>query len=862
MRQEFSTFAETTYKQKYARTKEGGTKEEWREIASRVAGGVLGAVNASAEMVREVAALLEQRKFIPGGRYLYATGREYHQTQNCALFRAEDSREDWAELMQKITVTLMSGAGIGVVYSNLRERGALIRRTGGESTGPLALMQMVNEAGRHIMQGGSRRSAIWAGLHWNHPDIHDFIRLKDWDPELRALKARDFNFPCTMDHTNISVILDDAFFEALNNKDHAQHTLAHGIYWTTVKQMLQTSEPGFSIDVGENHGENLRNACVPYETRILTKKGYLPIGDLVGSSVEVWNGKKFSTVKPRSTGMKQLYKIEFSDGTKLECSPNHEFLLKGGEKIKAEDLQIGHPIEKYEMPVIYNEEPDTDLYSQGFYSGDGNKNLTWSWLYDTKYCCKLRLKGKFSNENRNRVRWAHGEMLPKSFVPHTSSVKSKVDWLAGLLDADGTIVRNKNSLNVQLGSVDKWFLQEVQLLLTTLGCSCSVTQMRKKGNGLLPDGRGGEKEYYQQAMYRLHIGHNFLLKLVTLGLGCCRLTELSSGMGEVRESRRFPTVTAKKFIPDLVEVFCFNEPETHRGCFEGIITGQCTEITSHDDSDICNLGSINVARIETLSDMANVVRLATAFLLAGTKYSLVPFREVDKIRTKNRRLGLGLMGLHEWLLQRGKKYGPDRDLEEYLNLYREVSDSTARGMADRWSLSSPVKVRAIAPTGTIGIVAETTTGIEPVFCCAYKRRYLKGDTWHYQYVVEPIAKRLIEGGMDPDDIEDAYTIDTETRLQFQAWVQTYVDHGISSTINLPAWGTEQNNSLTVEKYGNLFLKYLPKLRGLTVYADGSRGGQPLTPVSYDEAMKHVGAEFIEESANICSISGRGGSCGE
>jgi ribonucleoside-diphosphate reductase alpha chain len=542
MDQDFSVFARSTYKQKYAH--EG---EEWGDTARRVVTNVMEAVPADPYMVDDLVRLVKERKFIPGGRYLYAAGREYHQTQNCALFRAGDSREEWAELMKKITVTLMSGAGIGVVYSGLRERGAKIKRTGGESTGPTALMKMVNDAGRQIQQGSSRRSAIWAGLHWNHPDIHEFIRIKDWPPEIRALKAKDFNFPATMDGTNVSVILDDMFFDAYHDNYHTQHILAHSVYWTTVKQMLQTSEPGFSIDVGDNAGENLRNAC--------------------------------------------------------------------------------------------------------------------------------------------------------------------------------------------------------------------------------------------------------------------------------------------------------------------------TEITSYDDSDICNLGSINLARIESLEEMQHVTRLTTAFLLAGTVYSLVPFMEVDVVRTKNRRLGLGLMGLHEFLLKRGKKYGPDLELETYLETYRLHSNQAATEFADRWDLSNPTKKRAIAPTGTIGIVAETTTGIEPIFCCAYKRRYLKGNTWHFQYVVEPIAKRLIEGGMDPNDIEDAYTIETRTRLAFQSFVQSYVDHGISSTINIPAWGTERNNSLTVDGYGKLFLEFLPQLRGLTVYADGSRNGQPLTPVPYAEAMEHVGAEFVEESADICRINGRG-SCGE
>ena len=172
---EMSFFAQTVMLQKYSHVKADGTKEDWNNISFRVAKNVLKAVHAPKEQVQRTHEIIRDRKFIPGGRYLYATGRQFHQVNNCFLFRAEDSREGWADLMQKATMALMSGGGIGCDYSDIRGEGKLIRKTGGTATGPLAVMQMVNEAGRFIMQGGSRRSAIWGGLKWSHPDIQKFI---------------------------------------------------------------------------------------------------------------------------------------------------------------------------------------------------------------------------------------------------------------------------------------------------------------------------------------------------------------------------------------------------------------------------------------------------------------------------------------------------------------------------------------------------------------------------------------------------------------------------------------------------------------------------------------------------------------
>lgn len=549
MSEKMSVFAEGIMKMKYAHDIEE-RKETWEEIAKRVTTNVMKAVNAPKALVREIEKAIVERKFMPGGRYLYASGRPFHQVQNCLLMRAEDSREGWADLLHKAGMALMTGAGIGVVYSDVRAEGKPIRKTGGMATGPLALAQMLNECGRGIQQGGSRRSAIWAGLHWNHPDAVKFIQMKNWIPEVRAMKEKDYNFPATMDGTNISIILDDDFFKAYRDEKHKHHTLAHTVYWTTVRQMLKTAEPGFSIDCGNNRGENLRNAC--------------------------------------------------------------------------------------------------------------------------------------------------------------------------------------------------------------------------------------------------------------------------------------------------------------------------TEVTSYDDSDICNLGSINMARIESLEEMSRITEIAVAFLLAGTVYSDVPYAKVDQIRTKNRRLGLGLMGLHEWLLNKGKKYAQDEELEQYLKIYATSTDIAAR-LADEWEISRPIKTRAIAPTGTIGIVGETTTGIEPIFCVSYKRRYLKGSVVHYQYVIDPTAQRLIDSGVDPEKIEDAYSLaeNVEQRVAFQAWLQTFVDHSISSTINLPSWGSELNNDSRVREFGDMLMRYLPNLRGITCYPDGARGGQPLTPVRYTTAIRHIGNEYSEvtyEAADVCDIT-KGGSCG-
>ena len=131
----------------------------------------------------------------------------------------------------------------------------------------------------------------------------------------------------------------------------------------------------------------------------------------------------------------------------------------------------------------------------------------------------------------------------------------------------------------------------------------------------------------------------------------------------------------------------------------------------------------------------------------------------------------------------------------------------------------------------------------------------------YQYVVDSAAQDMIQRyGVNPESIESAMDLaaDPERRIRFQADIQDFVDMSISSTINLPAY---EEQEFTDEEFASLLAKYAERLRGFTCYADGSRGGQPLTAVPYHEAANQVGQEFLEvETNDICDIRG-GGSCG-
>ncbi len=547
-----TSFAGDIFRLKYSQNPE----DNWPKLARRLVEDVCGTRWGTEHKLLsdsdrdELVQMIINQEFIPGGRYLYYAGREIHFYNNCFCLKGEeDTREEWGRLAKAASDCLMSGGGIGVDYSVFRPSGRSLKRTGGTSSGPIPLMRSINEIGRNVMQGGSRRSAIFASLNWQHGDINDFLRAKDWSEVQRQLKEEDFNFPLPLDMTNISINWDTEFIDKVLPGGYGNPVpeLLPDLWYDSVKRMCKTGEPGHCYNFWENEDDTLRNAC--------------------------------------------------------------------------------------------------------------------------------------------------------------------------------------------------------------------------------------------------------------------------------------------------------------------------TEFTSEDDSDVCNLGSVNLGNIHSLDRLKDVVHLASRFLVCGTIRGDVPDDKVKQTREKNRKIGLGLMGIHEWLLARGYKYGMNDELKQWMEVYRDGSTRSADEHCERLFVSNPKKYRAIAPAGTIGILASTTTGIEPLFATAYKRRYLEGGSkWRYQYVVDATAQRMIdEYGLKVDDIETSYDLaeDPERRIAFQADIQDFVDMSISSTINLPSWGSNINNEGTYKGLAETLAKYCHRLRGFTAYPDGARGGQPFTPVPYEEARSKAGVVYDENEESckggICSV---------
>jgi ribonucleoside-diphosphate reductase alpha chain len=329
-----------------------------------------------------------------------------------------------------------------------------------------------------------------------------------------------------------------------------------------------------------------------------------------------------------------------------------------------------------------------------------------------------------------------------------------------------------------------------------------------------------------------------------------------------------------------------------------ISTNPCGEIWL-EEYGCCDLGAINlVEHIDaSTGDMdwdmlADTITVGVRFLDDVLDVNIYPLKEIEENCQTVRRIGLGIMGLGHALIKLGVKYNSTegrKKVEQIFNFIKKRSYEASTylaaekgsfpafdadkflesGFCKTLTKGTRAKIReygirncavlTIAPTGTTSIVAGTSSGIEPVFSPGYKRRYYANQEGSNERVIEeeividPLFQTLYEEGYNLESFVSAHEIDVEDHLRMQSVVQKHIDNAVSKTINLP-------QDYPVEKYGQLLQRYGPKLKGTTVYRSGSRGNEPLVPLSVEDAISclesqsiFIGAAQSDCPSGICEI---------
>jgi ribonucleoside-diphosphate reductase alpha chain len=280
----------------------------------------------------------------------------------------------------------------------------------------------------------------------------------------------------------------------------------------------------------------------------------------------------------------------------------------------------------------------------------------------------------------------------------------------------------------------------------------------------------------------------------------------------------------------------------------------------------CNLGSVNLSRMVRKGEidwerLSETVRLGVHFLDNVIEANVYPVPEIERMTKSNRKMGLGVMGWAECLVKMGIPYDSREAVGLAGKVMKFISETARRESvelgerrgsfpnfhlsvwAGKYSAMRNATVTAIAPTGSISIIAGCSSGIEPIFAVAFVRRVLGGRTF---FEINPLFERVAKersfysgdllqriartGSIQsipgiPRDVKEVFRtaldIEPEWHVRMQAAFQRHVDNAVSKTVNLPAGATEGD-------VGRVFmLAWRLRCKGITVYRYGSKPQQVL-----------------------------------
>ena len=324
--------------------------------------------------------------------------------------------------------------------------------------------------------------------------------------------------------------------------------------------------------------------------------------------------------------------------------------------------------------------------------------------------------------------------------------------------------------------------------------------------------------------------------------------------------------------------------------FEPVMgTNPCGE-TTLGPYGVCDLGSLVLPNFITgnintnWKKLESTIKLAVRFLDNVIEVNKYVLKEIDINAHKSRRIGIGVIGLAEYLFSKKVRYGSEKAVVETERLMQFIRnacyqasmelaiekgafpqfDPIAYGKAS-FIRKLPATLRmdikkygirnctsmALAPTGTISLIADYTSAIEPLFAKAMIRK----DRISERMYIHPKYEEFIKNNEEtPDWFVDSFDLEPKDHFEMQVACQKYCDASVSKTINLPKETTDEDLS-------NLLLEYIHDLKGVTVYRDGSREGQILNKVTDKEVRKYLADKsVVDNNLDTDQVLCASGSC--
>jgi ribonucleoside-diphosphate reductase alpha chain len=948
--------AQTVLAYRYLRKDEQGqvveTPEEMFKRVARVIAAVDQRYNPHLDIeaqAEQYYALMAELRFLPNSPTLMNAGTPLGQLAACFVLPVEDNLESIFNAVRDSALIHQSGGGVGYTFSHLRPQSDMVRSTGGVASGPVSFMQVFDQATEVIKQGGRRRGANMGVLRVDHPDILKFIHAKDQEGVLT-----NFNLSVATTEAFMQAVERNAAFPLRNPRTGVivRSMPARELMDEIATAAWSRGDPGMIfVDTINRHNPiphvgtiEATNPCVPGDTWVMTQEGPRQVHELLNRAViMLLDGQScLSETGFFKTGVKPVVEVLTKEGFRFRATPGHlvrrvvqtarytchtEWVpvgeLTAGDKLALNDHRRlkgwpgpGTEGEGYVLGLLIgNGTPELNsamvsVWDQGE-EPDTVRAAVRGFLHRTDSGGSQR---PIAKRNETRMRRVASRKLAAAYglQPGRATITPAMErtssdfylgLLRGLFDANGAVIGNRRKgESVRLTHCSLETLEVVQRMLHRLGIVSRISRgCRPEGTFELPDGHRKRRMHSIKAQHELVISTEDLARFHSL-VGFERLDKrcalermLSTHKREANRACFVATVASLTPVGEE-EVYDVQVPGVNAFDANGFYVHNCGEqpLLPYES---CTLGSINLTRCVhhgaiNWSELRRVVRLAVQFLDNVIDANHYPLPQIAAMSTATRKIGLGVMGWADLLIQLGIPYTDPQALNLAETLMRTITEDARQRSVElgrergsfryfrgsHWEQQGYEAMRnatvtTIAPTGTLSIIAGTSSGIEPLFAVVYVRQGLDGmsltevNTHFLQQaqvaglntdaLLDKIAQR---GSIQhlteiPESLRRVFVtaldIPPDWHVRMQAAFQRHTDNAVSKTVNLP-------NTATIEEVRTVYrLAYELGCKGITVFRDGSRAHQVLYQgkvpgLGWRDGMLTVHAEY-GGNCRLCSV---------